>query len=296
MRRDRKLKMLFLMALVLSVTAMTLGFAAFSTTLNISSSASVTPNSEDFKLQMFGINGDNVVPITYQSTAGSTNGRINDDGISISGINVVLTKPGDSVSYKFIVKNVGEYDAYILSFKGNKFEDINRPFRCTAVDGVDISGELLEQACNSLQVNYGVYDINNNSLLFNNKASGILVPAGESIYVGVSYRYNANGVYADGAFNVEVGDLSMEFTTAHVPQTFSFTVSETTYYAEKDMTWLEWVESDYNVGNYRISGNTVYTDSSECTYVKGVSASDAIQVNGSYSRMTIGLCAGVEEW
>ena len=34
---------------------MTVGFAAFSTTLNISSSATVTPNSEDFKIVAYGL-------------------------------------------------------------------------------------------------------------------------------------------------------------------------------------------------------------------------------------------------
>ena len=50
MEHNRKIKILSIVALVLAISAMTLGFAAFSTTLNISSSASVTPNSGDFSV------------------------------------------------------------------------------------------------------------------------------------------------------------------------------------------------------------------------------------------------------
>ncbi|MBQ3511969.1 MAG: hypothetical protein IJA30_06735 [Bacilli bacterium] len=49
MEKERQIKLLSIIALVVAITGMTLGFAAFSTTLNISSSATVTPNSEDFK-------------------------------------------------------------------------------------------------------------------------------------------------------------------------------------------------------------------------------------------------------
>ena len=30
----------------------------------------------------------------------------------------------------------------------------------------------------------------------------------------------------------------------------SFTIGGTTYYADPDMTWEEWVNSSYNTGNY----------------------------------------------
>lgn len=56
MERDRKIRMLSIVALVLAITGMSLGFAAFSSTLTISSSATVTPNSDDFKIKVYGYN------------------------------------------------------------------------------------------------------------------------------------------------------------------------------------------------------------------------------------------------
>ena len=50
MEKTRQIKILSIVALVVAIAGMTLGFAAFSTTLSISSSATVTPNSDDFKV------------------------------------------------------------------------------------------------------------------------------------------------------------------------------------------------------------------------------------------------------
>ena len=54
MKNSRQTKLLVIIALVLALTGMSLGFAAFSSTLSISSSASVTPNSSDFKIKIYG--------------------------------------------------------------------------------------------------------------------------------------------------------------------------------------------------------------------------------------------------
>ena len=58
MEKGRKIKILSIIALVVSIIGMTLGFAAFSSTLTISSSASVTPNASDFNFVVYGIGDD----------------------------------------------------------------------------------------------------------------------------------------------------------------------------------------------------------------------------------------------
>lgn len=54
MEKDRQVKVLSIIALLVAVVGMSLGFAAFSVTLNISSSATVKPSSDNFKLQIYG--------------------------------------------------------------------------------------------------------------------------------------------------------------------------------------------------------------------------------------------------
>lgn len=65
MEKQRQMKLLSIVALVVAIIGMTLGFAAFSTTLSISSSATVTPNSEDFKISLYGMNDEFVNEIKY---------------------------------------------------------------------------------------------------------------------------------------------------------------------------------------------------------------------------------------
>ena len=50
MRIYRKAQMLTIVALVIVIVTLGVGFAAFSSTLNISSSTNVNPNSSDFKI------------------------------------------------------------------------------------------------------------------------------------------------------------------------------------------------------------------------------------------------------
>ena len=55
MEKQRQMKLLSIVTLVVAIIGMTLGFAAFSTTLSISSSATVTPTSEDFKISLYNV-------------------------------------------------------------------------------------------------------------------------------------------------------------------------------------------------------------------------------------------------
>ena len=48
-------KLFILGILLICVVSFSIGFAAFSTTLNISSSASVTPNSDAFNIKIYGL-------------------------------------------------------------------------------------------------------------------------------------------------------------------------------------------------------------------------------------------------
>ena len=79
MEKERQVKLLSIIALVVAITGMTLGFAAFSTTLNISSSATVTPNSSDFKINVYGFED-------YESIE-----QFLDSGFSIENINLSST-------------------------------------------------------------------------------------------------------------------------------------------------------------------------------------------------------------
>lgn len=51
MEKRRRIKVLSIIALLLVIAGMTLGFAVFSSTLNISSSVTVSPDSNSFNVE-----------------------------------------------------------------------------------------------------------------------------------------------------------------------------------------------------------------------------------------------------
>ena len=118
MEKTRQIKILSIVALVVAIAGMTLGFAAFSTTLSISSSATVTPNSEDFKVVLssnsnYGDPINNVIEPSIVGDASASAIIINNVGNTFTtNINVNFESPGSSVLYTMFVHNVGKYDAY----------------------------------------------------------------------------------------------------------------------------------------------------------------------------------------
>ena len=70
----------------------------------------------------------------------------------------------------------------------------------------------------------------------------------------------------------------------------SFSVDDVTYYAEKGMTWEEWVNSDYNVDNFYIEISSVCAGMS----LENVKSTDVIGENATYvrSRFRCSLVAG----
>ena len=149
MEKSRKIKILSIIALVVAITGMTIGFAAFSSTLTISSNASVTPNSDTFGVK-FSTNKDSLVvePVTPSS---KTNDITASDGVidnssnpTIKNLSATFTTPGQYVEYTFYARNEGEYTAYLnnINFIGNK----------TCKSAVGTTKSLVDSACYSIKI------------------------------------------------------------------------------------------------------------------------------------------------
>lgn len=108
MEKERKIKILSIIALIVSVLGLTVAFAALSQTLTINGSASVDAATWDIhfaNLQAPEITGDASVttPLVLEST-------------TISNFNVSVTKPGDKIVYTFDIVNNGTINAVIDNF------------------------------------------------------------------------------------------------------------------------------------------------------------------------------------
>ena len=159
MEKDRGTKIIAIVALLVAIVGVSLGFASFSNNLTISAEANVTPlnslkvlftstkNATDYA-------GSNIV-ITklpaedvseYTSfTAGTP--TINNSVVTaptITGLNADFVKPGESVKYTFYAYNDSTYAAYLTSIAfGNK--------SCTPADN-----SLVQSACDEIDISVKV--------------------------------------------------------------------------------------------------------------------------------------------
>ncbi|MBO5121283.1 MAG: hypothetical protein J6C28_06340 [Bacilli bacterium] len=267
MEKERHIKILSIVALVLAIAGMSLGFAAFSTTLNISSSATVAPDSSNFKVGFYASTTsalaseaqDHVYPSTNGS-ATATSLYISEGTTSISSLKVGFTSPGESVTYSFYVGNSGEYDAYLRAINFNNAIGANSNKVCTA--GTDATDSLVQAACNDISISVNVHDITATST--SSSISGKVLYQKTFAPITITIEYAANGNRADGPFSVSFGDVSLDYSSAASSVSLiTFTIDGVTYQAEEGMTWLEWVESSYNIDYYYYDGGGICSSNYE---------------------------------
>lgn len=118
MEKQRKIKVLSVVALIVAVLGLTVAFAALSQTLTINGTANVDAASWD---------------IHFETISSNKNGdaTINDfphiAGTSITRINVTLTKPNDGVEFRTRIVNDGTVDAKIDSVEISPLCEIGSP-------------------------------------------------------------------------------------------------------------------------------------------------------------------------
>lgn len=159
MERQRGIKGLSIVALLVAIVGLSIAFAALSTTLTINGTAKVEASNWD---------------VHYETTGGSQSGTVNGaptgkatevhpatlSATTVSGYEVVLKEPGDKMVYTWDVVNAGDIDATIETFiKPNPV--------CTPVnsEGQVISEPTSEQsAAASLVCNNLTYTLENTTL------------------------------------------------------------------------------------------------------------------------------------
>ena len=212
---ERSSRVIAVVALCVAVVGLTLGFAAFSNSLTISSSASVTPDASTFNVD-FSSSNDSVVagkvsPVTNPDTVVGTEATIdNTNAPTISNLSATFTKPGDSVTYTFYARNAGEYEAFLKSINFNNVASGSTTKKCTAGEGT--TEALVQAACKSITLSVKV---GSESAVTGTTAdiSGHSLAKNSSETIVVKIEYTAGGALADGDFTVEFGDVSLTYSS-----------------------------------------------------------------------------------
>lgn len=112
MEKDRGAKIIVAIALVVAIVGLTIGYAAYSATLKINGTANVDPAKWD--VHFANKTGDSLTATIEGKAVETTAPTLT--ATNISGFDVTLKAPGDTVTYNFLVKNTGTMDAILTSF------------------------------------------------------------------------------------------------------------------------------------------------------------------------------------
>lgn len=118
MNKEREMKTLVIAALVISVVAIGVGFAAFSTTLQINGTATVNTGGKTWNVLFTGVEktaeSTDGVEAAVPSISNGTVGE-NKTNAAIGTITAGFTAPGQKLQYKITVSNSGDYDAKLTA-------------------------------------------------------------------------------------------------------------------------------------------------------------------------------------
>lgn len=112
MEKERGFRIIAVIALMVAVVGLTIGYAAYSSTLRINGTANVDPSSWNVKFAYK--TGDSLVAATTGKAVVTTQATLSDT--QVSGFNATLKAPGDSITYNFVVTNAGSLDAKLSTF------------------------------------------------------------------------------------------------------------------------------------------------------------------------------------
>ncbi len=219
MRRNNN-QTLIIVLLVVAIAGLGIGFASFSRTLTISSSAAVNPNADDFKVVLSGSSSSNTTSvIPTLSATGVTNftggtATISSDGLSITGLKANFTEPDQKVTYTFYARNTGKYIAYRNNLVFNNISGQSVRKKCTPGTGADAT--MVASACNGIDVifsgNDGAFMDNLNDGRYRG-CDRVGTDKGDFEKHQIIIEYSSTASRVDGPFTVSFGDISVEYGT-----------------------------------------------------------------------------------
>lgn len=229
MERDRSSKIIAIIAVFVAIVGLSLGFAAFTRTLVIQSSAAIEPSDTTFSVKLSSksteVDTTNTeIAVDKSATATDTKGSIvinNTGNPSISGLGATFTKPGEHVTYTFYAVNDGEYDAFLKSIEIANAASGTHGVECTAKDSADPT--MVASACKGIKMTVTVATDKTATATFDSTSSntGItltsipkaVADSKNSHTVVVKLEYLADSALADGSFDVKFGTVSLKYSS-----------------------------------------------------------------------------------
>ena len=207
MEKERQSKVLAIVALVVAVAGLSLGFAAFSQTLSITSLADVTPNKGEVFVVEF--EGDSTNTVAGVGSEGATaEAATIENGTTLSGIKAHFTAPGQTVTYTFKAANNGAIEAFLNKVTFTAAETA----KCTAKAGDNgASATTMARACGNITVKVSVGGTEFSTTQDVSNTHSLAVGDDETVIVTITYG-GTPAEQADGDFDVNLGSISLKYS------------------------------------------------------------------------------------
>jgi len=216
MERNSGYKTISVIGLLIAVTALAIGFASYSATLNITNPEALVSGDEFSPYVVF--TGTPSCVVNGEAKVNSAGTALEHDW---SGVRVTLTKPGDAVTCTATVQNGSLLPAYLKRITAEK------PLECTP--GTDNPATNYQDACAGMELNFKVdtYDISLDNTgtigtIQNTLSSGtitnISIPAKANNNISThdasfTITYKEDSQIADGDFIVKIPTMSLFYET-----------------------------------------------------------------------------------
>ena len=241
MEKDRFSKILAVVALVVAVAGLSLGFAAFSSTLTIESSAVVIPE-DNMRVIFSNVNGnptDTTIAGTMSASMETAKTRLAAAGVTapnlpaaanatidntnlkapkITNLKATFTAPGQSVTYNFFVYNAMTYEAFLktITFDTSKY---------SCQPGTNTDATTAANVCKSIKVEISVgptataatADVVGDGSVTKNEfsassAHSLSGTTGEAVSVTISHP--AASTETNGDVTVRLPDAQLSYSSA----------------------------------------------------------------------------------
>ena len=252
----RKNTTLILIITLVSVLGLSIGFAAFSSSLTVKNNATITPDSGNFKV-VFSSKSDSLsttgVSVTKTGNAQAETPTIDNSGNpTIKNLSASFTAPGEKIEYTFYARNAGSYDAYLSSVVFNNINDKSVFKECVASSGTTAS--MVEEACKGIKVTTTVLSTAYTDTTLN--ITGHKLNKNASELVKVTIEYTSGSSVADGPFTINFGSIYLTYGS-----------TELTGYPILPMTsdgiYTDGSELTYAYANQILNGTSVITSYQE---------------------------------
>ena len=215
MEKNKSSKGIAIVASLVAIIGLSIGFAAFTrdltittdtTTVNQKNSLSVVFSSSLSTVATNDVVGS-ILPDPTPTGVSASNATINNgDGSApnIRGFAATFTEPGQSVTYEFYVHNQSDYTAYLrnIAFNGSK--------TCTAVG--DTTQSTVDEACRGISLSIKVGSMND-AVKTTTSVSGHSLSNTTPEKITIVIDYDSDAKTANGDFTVSFGSITLTYST-----------------------------------------------------------------------------------